>query len=111
MTGARPSGCVTLPTRGCRTQSASCDGRRAAPAGTTFAAPQTEAQATLAGIWAQVLGIQQIGIHDDIFDVGGDSLLIFQISTRANQAGLPLSPRQVFQHRTIAALCEAVETD
>ncbi len=66
--------------------------------------PSTPAESTLAGIWQQVLGLESVGIHDDIFELGGDSILIFQISTRAHRAGLALSPAQIFQHRTIAAL-------
>jgi hypothetical protein len=42
-----------------------------------------------------------------VFDLGADSLLVFQITTRAHQAGLQVSPRQVFQLRTVAALAKA----
>jgi hypothetical protein len=55
-------------------------------------------------IWKQVLGKDDIGVEDDIFTLGGDSILIFQISTRATRAGIPITPAQVFRLRNIAAL-------
>jgi amino acid adenylation domain-containing protein len=73
-------------------------------------APRTPVEETLAGIWAKVLRLDRVGVHDDIFDLGGDSLLIFQITTRANQAGLRLTPKQFFTHKTIAELARAAES-
>src|SRR5213079_709990 len=67
-------------------------------------APRNQIEETLANIWSGVLGIPELGIHDNFFELGGDSILSIQIIARANQAGLRLSPRQVFQHQTIAAL-------
>ncbi len=67
-------------------------------------APRNETESTLLDIWKQVLGKDAIGIEDDIFSLGGDSILIFQITTRATRAGIPLTPAQVFRLRTIAAL-------
>jgi hypothetical protein len=58
-----------------------------------------------------VLGVKEVSIDDTIFELGGDSLLIFRIITLANQAGLKLTARLVFQHRTIAAICEQLETN
>jgi amino acid adenylation domain-containing protein len=73
--------------------------------------PRTPAQETLASIWSKVLGVKEVSIDDTIFELGGDSLLIFRIITLANQAGLKLSARDVFQHRTIAAICEKLELE
>jgi hypothetical protein len=75
-----------------------------------YVAPRDETETKLAEIWQQVLGREKVGIHDQIFEIGGDSLLIFQITARANQAGLPLALRQVFQLRTIAELAEALKS-
>jgi amino acid adenylation domain-containing protein len=75
-----------------------------------YVAPRDETETKLAEIWQQVLGREKVGIHDQIFEIGGDSLLIFQITARANQAGLPLSLRQFFQLRTIAELAEALKS-
>jgi amino acid adenylation domain-containing protein/non-ribosomal peptide synthase protein (TIGR01720 family) len=69
--------------------------------------PRTEAEAILARIWSAVLGIDRIGVDDNFFELGGDSILSIQIIARAAQSGLRLSPRQVFQHQTIAELAAA----
>lgn len=74
-----------------------------APAREVVAATN-ETEHKLVEIWKQVLGLKEIGTGDDIFELGGDSILIFQISTRATRAGLALTPAQVFRHRNIAAL-------
>jgi amino acid adenylation domain-containing protein len=66
--------------------------------------PRNETERQLVEIWKQVLGKADVGISDDIFDLGGDSILIFQITTRATRAGISISPAQVFRQRTIAAL-------
>ncbi len=64
--------------------------------------PRTAAEATLAAVWGEVLGIERPGIHDNFFDLGGDSILSIQIVSRARQAGLELTPRQLFERQTIA---------
>ncbi|WP_437589100.1 non-ribosomal peptide synthase/polyketide synthase [Sorangium sp. So ce1000] len=66
--------------------------------------PRTEAEATLAGIWAELLGRQAVGVQENFFELGGDSILALQVVSRARAAGLSLTPRQVFQHQTIAGL-------
>jgi amino acid adenylation domain-containing protein/non-ribosomal peptide synthase protein (TIGR01720 family) len=76
----------------------------------SYVAPRTEVEATLAGIWAQLLGLERVGVHDNFFQLGGDSILSIQIVSRANQAGLRLTPKQLFQHQTIAELTPVVET-
>jgi aryl carrier-like protein len=75
-----------------------------------FVGPGTPVQAELSRIWALVLGRQQVSIHDNFFDLGGDSILAIQIIARANQAGMNLEPRQIFQYQTIAELA-AVAND
>ncbi len=67
-------------------------------------APRTPTEATLAGIWTNVLGVPQVGINDNFFELGGDSILAIQMVARANQAGLHLTPKLIFQHQTIADL-------
>jgi non-ribosomal peptide synthase protein (TIGR01720 family) len=51
-----------------------------------------------------MLGIDRVGIHDNFFELGGDSVVNIQIAARANQAGVRVTPRQVFEHQTIAEL-------
>jgi hypothetical protein len=67
-------------------------------------AATNDTEQKLVEIWKQVLGLKEIGTTDDIFELGGDSILIFQISTRATRVGLAIAPAQVFRHRNIAAL-------
>ncbi|HMS34192.1 MAG TPA: amino acid adenylation domain-containing protein [Ignavibacteria bacterium] len=63
----------------------------------------------LVNIWKDVLGIEKIGIHDNFFELGGDSIISIQIISRANQAGLKISPKQIFQHQTIAGLASVID--
>jgi amino acid adenylation domain-containing protein len=72
-------------------------------------APRNEREKLLAEIWAQMLGLERVGVYDNFFELGGDSLLSFRIANRAIQAGIPLTPRLFFQHRTIADLVKAIE--
>ncbi len=75
-----------------------------------YVAPRNAVESQLAEIWQQVLEREKIGINDNIFEIGGDSLLIFQITARATQAGISVTLPQVFQHRTIAELAAAFNT-
>src|SRR5207302_1618508 len=58
----------------------------------SFMAPRTSVEELLAKIWAEVLGVEQIGIHDNFFALGGDSILSIQIVSRVKQAGLEVTP-------------------
>jgi non-ribosomal peptide synthase protein (TIGR01720 family) len=72
--------------------------------------PRNPVESLLASIWAEVLRLEQVGIHDNFFELGGDSILSIQVIARANQAGLRLAPKDLFQHQTIAELAAVVET-
>ena len=76
--------------------------------GEEVAAPRTREQRILASIWSDVLRVPALGVHDNFFDLGGDSILSIQIVSKANQAGLRLTPRDIFQHQTVAELAAAV---
>jgi amino acid adenylation domain-containing protein/non-ribosomal peptide synthase protein (TIGR01720 family) len=84
--------------------------RRALPAplmetdARAFTPPSTPNEHTLAAIWTKVLRIERTGIHDNFFELGGDSILSIQVITRAREAGLTLTPRQLFENPTVAAL-------
>lgn len=69
-----------------------------------YVAPRNPAEEILARIWAQVLGIDKVGIHDNYFDLGGASIQSLQIIAKANEAGLQLTPELLFEHQTIAEL-------
>ncbi|MGA9773578.1 MAG: amino acid adenylation domain-containing protein [Blastocatellia bacterium] len=76
----------------------------------TFAPPATFVESTLARIWADVLGLDRIGIHDNFFELGGDSILSIRIIARLGQAGIHLTPQQIFNHQTIAELAAVAGT-
>ncbi|PQZ90943.1 MULTISPECIES: non-ribosomal peptide synthetase [Pseudomonas] len=69
-----------------------------------YVAPRNEREQTLAAIWAAVLNVQQVGLDDNFFELGGDSILSIQVVSRARQAGLHFSPRDLFQHQTVQTL-------
>ncbi len=73
------------------------------------AEPRTPEEARLAAIWQDVLGAERVGIHDNFFDLGGDSILSVRIVAKAHQQGLALTSRQLFEHPTIAALAQLAE--
>jgi amino acid adenylation domain-containing protein/non-ribosomal peptide synthase protein (TIGR01720 family) len=73
-----------------------------------YVAPRTAVEHTLAGIWAEVLGVERVGVHDNFFDLGGDSILSIQVVSRARHAGLRLTSKQMFLRQTIAALAVEV---
>jgi amino acid adenylation domain-containing protein len=69
-----------------------------------FIAARTPVETTLATIWSDVLHVDRVGVNDNFFDLGGDSILGTLILARAARAGLRLSPMQLFEHQTIAEL-------
>jgi amino acid adenylation domain-containing protein len=77
----------------------------------SYAAPEGPVETKLAEIWSRILGRERIGRDDDIFEIGGDSLLIFRIAAHANEAALPVTVRQCFEFRTIAQLAAQVPGD
>jgi amino acid adenylation domain-containing protein/non-ribosomal peptide synthase protein (TIGR01720 family) len=70
--------------------------------------PRTPLERMLCGLVADVLGLPQVGVHDDFFALGGDSIVSIQLVIRAREAGLALTPRAVFEQRTVAALAGVV---
>ncbi|PLR60152.1 non-ribosomal peptide synthetase [Pseudomonas sp. QC2] len=69
-----------------------------------YVAPRNELESTLAAIWCAVLNVQQVGLDDNFFELGGDSILSIQVVSRARQAGIHFSPRDLFQHQTVQTL-------
>jgi len=84
-----------------------------ASCGPAVVAPRTPAEETLAAIWRKVLKLECIGVHDDFFRSGGDSILSILVVARAAKAGLRFTTRDLFQNPTIADLASiaAASTD
>ncbi|ACL75344.1 non-ribosomal peptide synthetase [Ruminiclostridium cellulolyticum] len=76
-----------------------------------FAAPRNHVEETLAGIWADILKLEEVGIHDRFFELGGDSILSIQVVARARQSGIYITPKQIFEHQTIEELAQVVNTE
>ena len=70
----------------------------------TYAAPDTPEERALAGILQDVLRADRVGLDDDWFALGADSIHIFQIAARATRDGIPITPKQLLRHRTIRSL-------
>jgi amino acid adenylation domain-containing protein len=73
------------------------------------AVPSTRAERILAEVWQEVLKVERVGVADNFFDLGGDSILSIHVAARAKREGLVISPRQFFQHQTLGALARAAE--
>ncbi|MER6844293.1 amino acid adenylation domain-containing protein [Streptomyces platensis] len=72
-------------------------------------APRTGSERVIAGIWCELLGVDQVGVEDNFFDLGGDSILSLQVVSRARDAGLALTARQTFLLQTVAELAAAAD--
>jgi amino acid adenylation domain-containing protein/non-ribosomal peptide synthase protein (TIGR01720 family) len=85
--------------------------RKALPEPTVASAgdvePSGEVERQLAEIWQQVLALPRVGSNDGFFDLGGDSILSLDVVARARRAGLIITPRDIFDHPTLAALARA----
>ncbi|MGH4024300.1 MAG: non-ribosomal peptide synthetase, partial [Pseudonocardiaceae bacterium] len=66
-----------------------------------YLAPRTPVEQELARIWAEVLGVEQVGAHDNFFSLGGDSILSIRVLARAREAGLGLTLQQIFRQQTL----------
>jgi natural product biosynthesis luciferase-like monooxygenase protein len=78
---------------------------------TPFVGPQSDLERTLAGAWRETLGIESVGVHDNFFALGGDSVQAVQIIALLSQSSLRVTPQQFFQHQTIADLASALNVD
>ena len=75
-----------------------------------YVAPRTDVEEALARIWAEVLGRERVGVHDDFFDLGGDSISSMRAISRVREAfEVPVPVRAVFEAPTVAELAEQVE--
>jgi amino acid adenylation domain-containing protein len=74
-----------------------------------LAPPRNPREQTLVAICSAVLQLDRIDIHDNLFDLGTDSLQVFQIVARANDSGLAVTPQQILSGRTVAAVCAELD--
>ena len=77
--------------------------------GERYVAPRNEREKALVNIWKNLLNSDKIGIKDNFFELGGDSILTIQVVARAKQAGIKITPKQLFEHPTIEKLAEVAE--
>ncbi|PZS40768.1 MAG: hypothetical protein DLM62_01105, partial [Pseudonocardiales bacterium] len=77
---------------------------------TDYVAPSTDTERALAGIWADVLAVDKVGVEGNFFELGGDSIRSLLITTRIKAVfDVTLTPRDVLTARTVSALAEMVE--
>ncbi|WP_165604459.1 AMP-binding enzyme, partial [Mycolicibacterium novocastrense] len=79
-------------------------------AGARYRAPGDAVEEVLAGIYAEVLGLDRVGVDDSFFDLGGDSISSMQVVARARAAGLVCRPRDIFVEQTVARLARVAES-
>jgi len=75
-----------------------------------YVAPRNSIEETLAAIWVQVLGVERVGIDDNFFALGGDSIRSVQVLSKAQQQGLSFSLQDIFQEQTIRRLSQEIAT-
>jgi aryl carrier-like protein len=74
-----------------------------------FVAPTTPTEVALAKIFGEVLNMERVGATSDLLKMGADSIQLFQITARANRAGIKITARQLLQHRNAAALAAVAD--
>jgi amino acid adenylation domain-containing protein/non-ribosomal peptide synthase protein (TIGR01720 family) len=77
--------------------------------GRDYVGPTNTTEDALAKIWSQLLGLKQVGIHDNFFEVGGDSILSLQLIARARDIGITFTAHEFFQNQTIAELARVAQ--
>jgi len=73
--------------------------------------PRTRVEKILASAWQQVLGIERVGVHHNFFEIGGDSIRSIQVVSRVHDAGLKITPQQMFKYQTIAELVSIIDQE
>ncbi|WP_409279623.1 phosphopantetheine-binding protein, partial [Pseudomonas defluvii] len=79
-------------------------------AGREYRAPQTDTERAVAGLWAELLGVERVGLDDDFFELGGHSLLATQVISRVQQQlGTQVALRELFEATTLTRFCAQVD--
>ncbi|MFL1391710.1 amino acid adenylation domain-containing protein [Pseudomonas tritici] len=74
-----------------------------------YEAPQNGLEQRIAAIWAEVLGVEQVGSNDNFFERGGDSIISIQVVSRARAAGIHFTAKALFQHQTVRSLARVAQ--
>jgi acyl carrier protein len=74
-----------------------------------YGAPRNEEEQIMAKIWQSVLYVEQVGIHDNFFDLGGASIQSIQIVAKANMYGYQISVENIFEYQTVAELAAYIK--
>jgi len=74
-----------------------------------YEAPQSALEQRIAAIWADVLGVEQVGLNDNFFERGGDSIISIQVVSRARAAGIHFNAKALFQHQTVRSLARVAQ--
>ncbi|MFJ6088498.1 amino acid adenylation domain-containing protein, partial [Streptomyces sp. NPDC092369] len=77
--------------------------------GASGRAPVGETEEKLSVLFAEILGLERVGADDGFFELGGDSIMSMQLASRARRAGLVITPRQIFEEKTVERLARVVE--
>jgi amino acid adenylation domain-containing protein len=77
--------------------------------GRAYVAPRSETERVLAEVWSEVLRVERVGVLDNYFELGGDSILSIQIKAYAQARGLEFALQDLFEHQTVQALSAAIE--
>jgi len=75
----------------------------------SYVAPRSELEAKIVAIWQQCIRSEQIGVYQNFFGAGGDSIINMQVVSRMNQAGFNVKPTDIFKHQTVAELAAYIE--
>ncbi|TWC67144.1 non-ribosomal peptide synthase protein (TIGR01720 family)/amino acid adenylation domain-containing protein [Pseudomonas sp. SJZ103] len=75
----------------------------------SYEAPHSVLEQQIAAIWAEVLGVEQVGLNDNFFERGGDSIISIQVVSRARAAGIHFTAKALFQHQTVRSLARVAQ--
>jgi len=75
-----------------------------------YQAPSSAVETSLAGVWSEILKVERIGVNDNFFDLGGDSILVIKAVSLGRKSGLRFQPKMMFQHQTLGELARVVTT-
>ena len=79
--------------------------------GGKYEEPRTEKEKKIARVWGEVLGVERVGVKENFFEMGGDSILTIQVVSKVKREGLKITPRQMFEAQTVEELAQVAEEE